>query len=198
MTTLLENLKELIPRIKGKWFLADGGLLGIVREGKLIDFDNDIDLYILPDTTIDLEGSDFKKQEYYICDKIYNINNDKCKLNTWLEYMSYIRLLNSDKNLNRSQLMLLAKETYNEKKITPQFTNNHIDIFPIKKMEDNTWRVKNDSAFKLSTYLNEEDLELKENYDLGFKIYIPSNCEKILERQYGKDWRIPNKDFKYV
>jgi len=197
MTTLLENLKELIPRIKGKWFLGDGALLGLVREGKLIEWDNDIDLYVLPNTTFDLEGSSLKKQQYYVCDKIYNVNNDKCKLNTWLEYMSYIRLLNSDKNLNRSKLMLLAKESYNEKKITPQFTKEHIDIFYLIKDGDR-WLCENEGNRIMMEYFTEEELELKENYDLGFKIYIPSKCEQLLERQYGKDWRIPNKDFKYL
>ena len=74
---LIELLKNLIPKINGMWYLADGALLGLVREGKLIDYDNDIDLYILEDTTIDLTDSILEQQQYYLCNKIYNPNNDK-------------------------------------------------------------------------------------------------------------------------
>ena len=70
------------------------------------------------------------------------------------------------------------------------FIKSH--IFILKKDEDGRYTTNWDNL-----YFTEEELELKENYDLGFKIYIPSNCEQLLERQYGKDWKIPNKDFKY-
>ena len=36
---LLEVLKNLIPCIKGKWFIGDGALLGITRSGGLIPYD---------------------------------------------------------------------------------------------------------------------------------------------------------------
>ena len=131
---LIEVLQELIPRINGSYWLGDGAFLGLVREGKLIDYDNDIDLYILQDTTIDLSDSILEQQQYYLCNKIYNPNNDKLKLNTWLEYCSLIKMNNT--KLNRSQVFQLAKETYNEKKIINKFTKDHIDIFILKKEGD--------------------------------------------------------------
>ena len=197
MANLLEVLKELIPCIKGKWFVADGALLGLVREGKLIDYDNDIDLYILEDTIIDLNDSiNLKLQKYYICDKVYNINNEKDKKNTWLEYCSITKLRNQQ--FNRSQVLLEAKKDYKEKKIIPEFTINHIDIFIIKKdKEDNNYYLDDDATKIGVPYITEEELQVKENYDLGFKVYIPNNAEQILERQYGETWKIPNPNFKY-
>jgi len=192
-TNLLETLKMLIPRINGTWFLMDGSLLGLVREGKLIDYDNDIDLYVLEDTTFDLEGSDLEKEKYYICDKIYNKHNKKIKVNPWLEYMSIIKLNNQ--HLNRSEIMVKAKETYKENKIIPSHTENHIDIFYIKKI-GNKYYLNDKAKFGL-LYLTEEEFVIKKNYDLGFEVNIPSNAEDILKRQYGSDWMIPNKDFKY-
>ena len=50
---LKENLKNLIPAIRGDWFLSDGGMLGIERSGDLIPFDNDLDIYLLPGSSID-------------------------------------------------------------------------------------------------------------------------------------------------
>ena len=38
---------------------------------------------------------------------------------------------------------------------------------------------------------------LQENNDLGFKIFIPKKTEDVLERLYGKDWRIENQKFLY-
>ena len=187
---LLSVLKELIPCFKGKYFIGDGALLGIVRGGCLIPYDHDIDIYIFEDTIIDLNHSCLKKQKYYICDKIYNPDNEKEKINIWKEYCSHIKTNN--RHLNRPQVMSLASKDYKEKKIIPQFTNNHIDIFVLKQDEGGRYRTTWDNL-----YFTEEELELKENYDLGFKVFIPNNVEQVLSRQYGSDWQIPNKNFKY-
>ena len=188
---LIEVLQELIPRINGSYWLGDGALLGLVREGKLIDYDNDIDLYILQDTTIDLTDSPLCSQQYYLCNKIYNPNNDKLKLNTWLEYCSLIKMNNT--KLNRSQVFQLAKETYNEKKIINKFTKDHIDIFILKK-EGDIYKTDGDWG---GLYFTEDDLKPVVNHSLGFPVNIFNNAEEVLERQYGDTWRIPNANFKY-
>ena len=188
---LIEVLQELIPRINGGWYLGDGSLLGLVREGKLIEYDNDIDLYFLEDTTIDLSDSILEQQQYYLCNKIYNPNNDKLKLNTWLEYCSLTKMNNT--KLNRSQVFQLAKETYNEKKIINKFTKDHIDIFILKK-EGDIYKTDGDWG---GLYFTEDDLKPVVNHSLGFPVNIFNNAEEILERQYGETWRIPNANFKY-
>ena len=142
---LLGVLKELEKCLIGKWFIGDGALLGIIRGGGLISYDNDIDIYILEGTEIDLNDSCLKKHQYY-----------------------------------------------KEKIIIPQFTKNHIDIFTLKKGDDGRYVTKWPNL-----YFTEEELQLVENYSLGFKVFIPADAEGVLERQYGKDWRTPNKDFKY-
>ena len=186
---LLDVLQELIPCIKGKWFLSDGALLGIIREGGLISYDHDIDIYIFEDTIIELTDS-IKLQKYYICDKVYSPLNSKDKKNTWFEYCAHIKTNN--RKLNRPQILKLAGQDYHEKRIVPEFTVNHIDIFTLKKSEDGKYRTKWPDY-----YYNEEELELVENYDLGFKVWIPNNAAAVLERNYGDDWRIPNEYFKY-
>lgn len=193
-TDILETFKTLIPCIKGKWFLGDGGLLGLIREGKLMSWDNDIDLYLLEDTTIDLQGTDLRCEKYYTCDKIYNKHNKKVKVNPWLEYMSVIKLNNQ--KLNRSEVMLKAAIDYKEKKIIADHTENHIDIFYIKKY-GNEYLSMNENARPMCPIYFEENLDLQLNYDLGFEINIPSKPEDILRRQYGEDWKTPNKDWGY-
>ena len=186
---LVNVLRELIPCIKGKWFIGDGALLGLTREKKLISYDNDIDLYFLEDTTIDLTDSILEQQQYYICNKIYNPNNKKIKLNP----CSIIKLRNP--KFNRSQVLLEAKKDYHLKKIISKFTNNHIDIFIIKKDGDRYY-VENERKNHPRIY-KEDDLQLIENYDLGFKVFIPNNAEDILEQTYGKNWHVPDPNFKY-
>ena len=187
---LITVLKDLIPCIQGKWFIADGALLGIIREGGLISYDHDIDIYVFKDTKIDLSKSLLKLQKYYICDKVYSPLNPKEKLNTWLEYCAYVKTNN--RKLNRAQILNLAGKDYDEKRIVPIFTTNHIDIFTLKKSEDGKYRTDWPDY-----YYNESELELVENYDLGFKVWIPNNAVDVLERQYGSDWHIPNEYFKY-
>ena len=187
---LIGVLKELVKHMKGKWIIGDGALLGIIREGGLLSYDHDIDIYILEDTEIDLNDSILKKQKYYICDKVYHPDNEKEKINIWKEYCSHIKTNN--RHLNRAKIMSLASKDYKEKKIIPEFTNNHIDIFTLKKGEDGRYTTKWPNL-----YYTEEELQLVEDYSLGFKIFIPNNAEAILERQYGSDWRTPNPDFKY-
>ena len=193
---LIQLLKELIPCINGTYWLGDGALLGLVREGKLIEGDNDIDLYILEDTTIDLSDSVLEQQQYYLCNKIYNPNNDKEKHNPWLEYCSIIKLRNP--KFNRSQVLLEAKKDYHLKKIISKFTKDHIDIFVIKKnIEDNRYYLSDDATKIGIPYLTEDDLKPVINTDLGFPVNIFNNAEEVLERQYGETWRIPNANFKY-
>ena len=51
--------------------------------------------------------------------------------------------------------------------------------------------------FKNQYYTITEVENLQENNDLGFKIFIPKKTEDVLERLYGKDWRIENQKFLY-
>ena len=186
------NLKRLIPAIRGDWFLSDGGLLGIERQGNLLEWDNDLDIYLLPGSSIDIDvlrkqGLDL--QDYYMDTKVYDPSLENNNLKTWSEYMGYTRVLNKDIKLNRCQLMKLAALDYKEKKIIPKFTVPYIDVYYLRDdLSISCWDIKYD----------EEDMELEENFDLGFKIYIPNNRDKILKKLYGEDWRIPNPDFQHV
>jgi hypothetical protein len=189
---LKENLKNLIPAIKGKWFLGDGGLLGIERSGDIIPYDNDLDIFLFPDSYIDkkiLKEQGLELQKYYMDTKIYNPKYAPNNLNSWREFCSYYHHINLDKKWNRNQLYKNASEAYKMGKIKPAFTLPYIDVFHLT--ED----------FKVphwnNIYFTKEEMNLEENYDLGFKIYIPSNRPQILERQYGKDWRVENPNFSY-
>ena len=191
---LLKVLEILTTCIKGKWFVGDGALLGLIREGKLIDYDNDIDLYILEDTEIDLSSSVLEEQDYYLCKKIYNPNNKYIPCpHIWNTYLSSLKPMFP--HYDQRQLFEYASPRYPTEKIVHKFTENHIDIFTLYKNGDKWLLPKNVRI--MGTYYTKDDLELTENNDLGFSVNIPNNAEEVLERQYGYDWRHPNKNFKY-
>ena len=201
MANLLEILKLLIPCIEGPYFVADGALLGIVREQKLLEHDNDVDIYLLPGTTIDLSkslsgGIGLKEQQYYMDKKIYHPNNKKNKLNKWNEYLSYRRATDCN-GLNRCQLYIECKEDYKNESIAPKFTTPYIDIYHLSYDND---------KYKISTrhwnqyYYKEEDIfPLVENNDLGFSVLIPNQAEAILKRNYGENClSVVDKKWKWI
>ena len=189
---LRSMLEEIIPYIKGEWFLGKGGLLGIVREGDLILGDHDLDLYLLPETTIELpEG--WERQRYYVDEKIYRKKNFPVKLNTWFEYMNLTKTKYN--HLNRSEIMVEAKKTYHTEKITPYFTDPFIDIYYLEKKND-IYEVPFWTEYYNTFFTIEEAENLEINKALGFEIKIPGNAEDFLQRHFGKDWRVPNDKYK--
>jgi len=194
---LKEVLKELIPHIKGDYFIGDGALLGLVREQQLLNHDHDIDLYLMPGSTIDLNNSPLKLQSWYLCDKIYHPANPKTKVNNWNAFMSYKRTTTMA-GMNRAELMLEASPYYKNEKIIPHFTDNHIDIFYLEKESQYKYvcpiwnNVISNLHFKF-----QEIYPLLYNNDLGFNVKIPCDSVSILKRQYGnncldyvdKDWK---------
>ena len=199
---LKQMLKDLIPCIEGKWFIGDGALLGLIRNGDLLDFDDDVDIFILPETKINWDKlpNNLKHYKDYICFKLYDDRNGLSPpISDWLRYVSYIRLLPENRGLNRSQLLQVAATTYKEERIERKYTMPWIDIFILEK------DVEHEGQYNVPYYFSKDrhdfyektNLDLKENYDLGFKIFIPNKAEEVLARQYGKDWIIENKHFKY-
>ena len=197
---LKEMLKDLIPCIEGRWFLSDGGLLGLVREGDLIDYDDDLDLFIFPETKLNFDKLNSKYSHYkdYMCYKIYNESNQKpnCR-NDWHRFNEYTGSLPECRGFNRGELYRFSSAIYREERIELKYTLPWIDIFMLEHEEEEERYIVPYYFNKKLFYYNYDELELKENYDLGFKIYIPNNAEAILERQYGSEWQIPNPDFNW-
>ena len=192
MKELLDILSEVREYIEGDWFLGDGGLLGVIREGRLIKHDTDLDIYLLPNAKINIpENSHLKIQNYYMDRKLYDDRNPPNKLNKWLEYTSFIRTQNL--HLNRPQFCKLASESYKQKGIKPVFTKYSVDIYQLK-INNGVYVYDHWPNF----FFKKDEVEhLQTNNSLGFEIKIPNNAVNKLKRQYGEEWNILDKDFKY-
>ena len=194
-------LKDLIPCIDGKWFVGDGALLGLIRKGDLLEFDDDIDIFITPETKINWDKLPDKYNYYkdYICYKIYNgLGREPHKISPWIRYLQYMRLLPENRGCNRAELFKLASKTYREEMIQMNYKAPWLDIFVLEKDKDTDnyivpYYFNKDKLF----YYTPENLELNINYDLGFPINIPNKAEEVLERQYGKDYMIEKRNFLY-
>tara|TARA_R110000803_G_scaffold206310_1_gene273511 strand:- start:49 stop:660 length:612 start_codon:yes stop_codon:yes gene_type:complete len=202
--TLSEKLKKylqmVVPHIKGKWFISDGALLGIKRHGGLIDYDDDIDLFIFPDTIIDYDKIDLKFQEDYMCNKLYNESDklsDDCRGSDWKRFISYKTSSPELQGFNRADIMSIASTQY-KSEIMPNINCScWIDVF---LLEDDPWNKRYVVPWYFGGklfYYNYDELELVKDSTLGFDIWIPNNHEAIFERMYGLDWRTPNKNFKW-
>ena len=84
---LLGMLKDLIKCIDGPWFVGDGALIGIIRQRSLLEYDDDIDLYLLPGSTINfdkLKEFNLDSQIWYSDTKIFSTLNPLNKKNRWI------------------------------------------------------------------------------------------------------------------
>lgn len=197
---ILKNmLKEIIPYIEGRWILSDGGLLGLIRNKDLLDYDDDLDLYLYPGTIINLpdDHPTLGMCDYYMEKKIYRKNEKKFKPNPWLEYLSYLRCTPETKGMNRPQLFKYAKSRYGEEYIKPEFSQPYIDIFKLKDEGNGIFTIDFWTKFLNHHYKLDELQNPQKNTDLGYNVYLPNNPMAVLERLYGSDWRIEKKDFKY-
>ena len=198
-TKLKEMLKAIIPCIEGKWFVADGALLGIIREGDLLEFDDDIDIYILPGTKINWDKLDNKYKYYkdYMAYKIYDREDKIVSSNEWHRYLSYKRTMPEYYGYNRSQLTEAVATDYKYEKITRKYPSVWLDIFELVYDDrHNLYRIPyhwSGSEF----YFTPTESEGKHDDTLGFEIIIPKNSKQVLERIYGINYLIEDRDHQY-
>jgi len=198
---LKEMLKDIIQSniFDGTWFVADGCLLGIKRNKDLLDFDDDMDIYILPETkrNWDKLNNKYKYYKDYSCYKAYDRGDKIVSENEWLRYLSYKRTLPQYYRYNRSELTEAVAKSYKSEKITRKYPKTWIDIFTLVYDEDNElYRIPqhwNGTEF----HFTKKEVECEKDDTLGFTINIPKNPIEVLKRIYGSNWMIEDRFHKY-
>jgi hypothetical protein len=193
---LLYILDNLVQCIEGGWFIGDGALLGITRENALIEHDDDIDLYLLPGSKINydkLEKQNLKSQNYYMNEKIYSDNFKKSTTNNaWKHYCQRVKTKNL--GLNRCDVLKLASQDYKIQKKEAHFSSPNIDIFYLYP-HNSLYYIEH---WETLYHYKPDEVETLIPYSLyDIPVFLPSHKERILERQYGKNWRLPAKNFNY-
>lgn len=217
---IFEDMKKVLDEHGVKFWLEHGSLLGAVREGKLIPGDDDIDLAATYESLIKNISSISKKlydlgYDSYLTDVKLTIKKKGEHLSLFLYQENIVpnhlfRYRVSKKDV-RANLLLYG---FLEGLRTPYKDLRH-EFTPKKKI---TWLMKRSMMFmpakeqlyKLIAKFGKKidclfifDIafpeyyvkELKEIDFHGIKVKIPMEAEKYLEWMYGKDWKIPNKNY---
>ena len=168
---VLEQISKVLQQIEIVHFPDFGTLLGLVREGKLLGHDCDIDFGILNAGEKDKESIrhavgelGYKRREHYCVNGI-------------------IREESYEKGDNSFDVFYYEKDS----------KGYHCYIFC--RIDHVKYKNKSEASAGIYRYPMDIIPELRTIHNIDLP--IPRNAEKLLEMKYGKDWRIPNKHWHY-
>tara|TARA_B100000963_G_scaffold361716_1_gene398921 strand:- start:7283 stop:7981 length:699 start_codon:yes stop_codon:yes gene_type:complete len=209
LITIIRILKEN----KIKYWIGQGTLLGIIREGKLIDWDHDIDICLWPEEIEKIKIVNILKKNNFIFrddltfgEKFDQLSFDKpggrrvdinyyqkkkLKDNTIVACVKY--------GFPRNKLMNLIDAITLSNVYEGKYKNvikKLKFLSPVTKHLKN-FLVKIGIFYKSAGYMQPMDLleKFKEINFHGLNLTIPVDAEKYLEHVYGKNWRQPVKNF---
>ncbi len=216
----LRKIKNILDKNKINYWLDEGTLLGAVREKKLIEWDHDVDLSIWYKDLekikplfneinktglqvcffegkkhVDLVGKGFKIDInlYHLKDvKATRIWYEQNKLGDFLDYFIWVMLI---KNAETKTSIIPLFITKLFLKIS-----NKLPVSMKKNISKTLFKIYEEKGSKsilmaVPSYFF-MDLTNLEFYDMTFK--VPKKTEDYLEYRYGKDWRIPKRDYIYT
>jgi len=171
---MLKDVTNLLDELDIRYFLEFGTLLGIVREGRLLPWDTDLDISITDDNLQKLIDN---KRKFW--DIGYRIK--------------FRRFKNDIGKYKKGDIRIIKMQT---RKLYFLKDKSLLDIFIMKKEDDGHTFVVNDKPHILKTV----PLKFHNNsnsIDFDGKTYsIPDFHEDYLEYIYG-DWRTPKKEFDF-
>lgn len=162
----LGKIDEILSRNGIKYFLTYGSLLGIVREGKFMDYDNDIDLGIIANEKFSWEKLEKSMQEIGMVKKHQFLLNNKITEQTYIA--------------SSLSVDFFLYENKNDKSISY--------VYYHKKGEEYKKNQFSVAVNITSLISNVKRLSVQE-----IVTSVPENAELFLQEIYGEDWRIPIK-----
>ena len=198
--------------------MDEGTLLGAVREKKLIEWDHDIDLAIwYEDATkinsimgelqkVGVEVCFFEGKKhikliekgYEIDINLYHLKEGRAtrmwhvptnKMGRTLDYLMWIVYLRNPENRKFKAPFFITKILVKASNVIPERVNKKLLSVLFKIYEKNGCKI-----FQVSMpsdfFTNLSTLEF---YKMKFN--VPKETEKYLEYRYGKNWRIPKRDY---
>jgi len=176
------------------FWMYGGALLGYVRNGNLISWDKDIDLFV------------WKKDYHKVLElkKEFQLHGFKLSFRDGGMMLKW-----DDKNITIVHYELKGENAELEKLCTRNKFGNIVYYGVLCKtisldMERTSnfirWiLVKAGGCYRVKQVVPSNFfLDLKEIDFFGVKLNVPSDAEGYFEHTFGKDWRIPKKNFKYT
>ena len=162
----LSKIDEILTRNGIKYFITYGSLLGIIREGKFMDYDDDIDLGIIETEEFSWENLEKSMREIGMVKKHQFLLNNKITEQTYTA-----RALSVD---------FFLYEEENGKSISY--------IYYHKK--DKEYKA---NQFSVAVNITSLISDVKRIPVQAGTAAVPSNPELFLREIYGEDWRTPIK-----
>lgn len=160
----LSKIDEILTRNGIKYFVTYGSLLGVIREGKFMDYDNDIDFGIIKTEKFSWENLEKSMQEIGMVKKHQFLLNDKITEQTYVATaLSVDFFLYEEENGKSISYIYYHKkdEEYQENQFSVAVNSTSL-ISDVKRI-----------PFQTGT------------------VAVPSNPELFLREIYGEDWRTP-------
>ncbi len=170
--SMLKGVCSILDNLEIPYFVDNGTLLGIIRENRILPWDNDADISV----------------DSKVAEKIY-----RNRWRFWLKgYRTFVRRYKFDtEHFKKGELRIIKIQT----KKGP-FIKEHdiLDIFIKKKVDDiYLWTVgAKDIVVQTSPAKYYENLK-RITFD-DYDYLVPESCENYLEYRYG-DWKTPVKEW---
>jgi len=214
----LTEIRDVFHKIDVEFWLDHGTLLAAVRDGKIIEWDSDVDLGTWYDNTKQILSAlgEFKKRRFttVLNSKRGNlgVKRDGCYVGVslyrergncaWTVPPVFLRELNRVEKLLNWWMNVSTPITYT----TPEGkflrrSGPFLSLVPLtlkQHLADITWSILDRRGCIIPLMIPKhyfEDLSIIEFYGIEFD--IPSNVEQYLEYRYGSSWKIPTKKWKY-
>jgi phosphorylcholine metabolism protein LicD len=186
---ILKDVIEVLNRHKIEYYLDFGTLLGAVRDGKLIPWDDDIDISLLNE-------DDYKR----LPEVLSTLRWDYGWRPSLLTYKkSYGRRVRKNRKLFHNGVDFTSPESYSIAKI-----RNHrfmffgrgnccVDIFCKYERDEKLYWEAYGKINSMPKELLKDGLTTIDFY--GVECKIPKDYENYLEFKYGEEWRVPKKEW---
>lgn len=150
-------------------FADFGTMLGLIREGKLLEHDLDIDVGVI------CKGDNSKKIERLFCKMNYHKSR---------EFVVQGKLAEQsfEKNWIKIDIQYYYEDACDDKMFCFLFYNRNT-------IKDGYWQTVKKRCNKVN--------KVKQVRVKQYRIYIPENAEELLECKYGTSWKTPDKGWNY-
>ena len=166
---VISEIEDLLNQSNASFFVDCGTLLGIIRDGRLLAWDDDIDFGIFINSSFSWEKL------------------EKCLMNIGMVKIHQFKYRNE-----------ITEQTYMYNGISIDFFNhvqegNKTFFYSYRKIKGKKYI--SECEFSVDKFVTARITGVRSLNLNNININIPENAEEYLACLYGKDWKVPNPDW---